>query len=74
MSDARVAVRVRDRGRAGSRFTETAETPQMPPIRSTHGRGRPLMRAVADRFETRAIAPGTEVRLEFRPRAEDLAA
>jgi anti-sigma regulatory factor (Ser/Thr protein kinase) len=74
ISDTRVTVRVRDRGRTDSLFTGAGEIPEMPPFPRTHGRGRPLMGAVADRFETRPGLPGTEVRLEFRPRVEDLAA
>jgi anti-sigma regulatory factor (Ser/Thr protein kinase) len=63
----RVIVRVRDRGRSGEgeRASSTAPVSSVPPCLPTGGRGRVLMRAMADVFETRRLTRGTEVRLDF---------
>jgi anti-sigma regulatory factor (Ser/Thr protein kinase) len=74
LSETRASVRVRDNGRRGRPFRAAPAAPQAPPRERTHGRGRLLMWAMADRVEMRPAGAGTEVRLEFRPVVEDLAA
>jgi serine/threonine-protein kinase RsbW len=58
------AVRVTDAGRPG-RAADLDDEPQAPPEASTHGRGRLLMRALADEVRVRHRGLGTEVRLGF---------
>jgi anti-sigma regulatory factor (Ser/Thr protein kinase) len=58
------AVRVTDAGRPG-RPADLDDPPQAPPEASTHGRGRLLMRALADEVRVRHRGLGTEVRLGF---------
>ena len=58
------AVRVTDAGRLGSP-AELEHAPEAPSEASTHGRGRLLMRALADEARIRRRGPGTEVRLGF---------
>jgi len=58
------AVRVTDAGRPGCP-AELDDEPEAPPEASTHGRGRLLMRALADEVRVRHRGLGTEVRLGF---------
>jgi anti-sigma regulatory factor (Ser/Thr protein kinase) len=58
------SVRVTDAGRAG-RPADLEDEPEAPPEASTHGRGRLLMRALADEVRIGRRGPGTEVRLGF---------
>ena len=58
------AVRVTDAGRLGSP-AELDDEPEAPSEASTHGRGRLLMRALADEVRVRHRGLGTEVRLGF---------
>jgi anti-sigma regulatory factor (Ser/Thr protein kinase) len=58
------SVRVTDAGRPGRRAVPGDE-PEAPPTTSTHGRGRLLMRALADDVRIRRRGQGTEVRLGF---------
>lgn len=58
------SVRVTDAGRSGRRAVPGDE-PEAPPATSTHGRGRLLMRALADEVRIRRRGRGTEVRLGF---------
>jgi anti-sigma regulatory factor (Ser/Thr protein kinase) len=58
------AVRVTDAGRPGAPARLAGE-PEAPPEASTHGRGRLLMRALADEVRVRRRGLGTEVRLGF---------
>jgi anti-sigma regulatory factor (Ser/Thr protein kinase) len=60
-----VSVRVLDEGRPG-RHASLAE-PDAPPVTSRHGRGRLLMRAMADELHVRRHGRGTEVLLGFTP-------
>jgi anti-sigma regulatory factor (Ser/Thr protein kinase) len=60
-----VSVRVLDEGRPGD-GASLAET-SAPPETSVHGRGRLLMRAMADELHVRRLGGGTEVLLGFRP-------
>jgi anti-sigma regulatory factor (Ser/Thr protein kinase) len=56
-------VRVLDRGRPGS-STPLGE-PEAPPLTSLRGRGRLMMRALAEEMQVRRAGPGTEVLLVF---------
>jgi anti-sigma regulatory factor (Ser/Thr protein kinase) len=58
------SVRVTDAGRPGRR-PGLYDEPEVPPEASTHGRGRLLMRALADEVRIRRRGVGTEVRLGF---------
>ena len=58
------AVRVTDAGRLESP-AELDDEPEAPSEASTHGRGRLLMRALADEVRIRHRGLGTEVRLGF---------
>jgi anti-sigma regulatory factor (Ser/Thr protein kinase) len=58
------AVRVTDAGRPG-RPADLGDEPQAPSEASTNGRGRLLMRALADEVRVRRRGLGTEVRLGF---------
>jgi anti-sigma regulatory factor (Ser/Thr protein kinase) len=62
------SVRVLDQGRAQDR-RQQAET-DAPEVTSTHGRGRLLMRALADQVQIRPRGAGTEVVLGFRSASE----
>jgi anti-sigma regulatory factor (Ser/Thr protein kinase) len=59
------SVRVLDHGRPGRR--PRLPDSGVPPASSTHGRGRLLMRALADEIEVRRAGRGTEVLLGFTP-------
>ena len=58
------SVRVTDAGRAGRRAVPGDE-PVAPPATCPYGRGRLLMRALADEVRIRRRGQGTEVRLGF---------
>ena len=58
------SVRVTDAGRPG-RPADLEHEPEAPSEASTRGRGRLLMRALADEVRIRRRGPGTEVRLGF---------
>ncbi|HSI31470.1 MAG TPA: ATP-binding protein [Miltoncostaeaceae bacterium] len=58
------SVRVTDAGRPG-RPADLEHEPEAPSKASTRGRGRLLMRALADEVRIRRRGPGTEVRLGF---------
>lgn len=58
------SVRVTDAGRPGLP-ADLDDEPEAPPEASTHGRGRLLMRALADEVRIGRRGPGTEVRLGF---------
>ena len=58
------SVRVTDGGRPG-RPAELDDEPEAPSEASTNGRGRLLMRALADEVRIRRCGLGTEVRLGF---------
>ena len=60
-ADARV--RVADRGRPGARAPDG--DPVAPPPERMRGRGRLIMQALADRWETGRAGDGTEVVLHF---------
>jgi serine/threonine-protein kinase RsbW len=64
VSEGAVSVRVLDEGRPGDQAS-LAEA-GAPPVTSTHGRGRLLMRAMADELQVRRLGGGTEVLLGFR--------
>jgi anti-sigma regulatory factor (Ser/Thr protein kinase) len=63
VTDGGASVRVTDEGRPGARLPSGDPVP--PPAESTRGRGRVIMRALADRFEVTPAGAGTAVRLEF---------
>jgi anti-sigma regulatory factor (Ser/Thr protein kinase) len=67
----RLLIRVTDAGRPGE--PPPAAGSALPPTDSLRGRGLPIMRALADRFELCPAGTGTEVRLEFA-RSSSLAA